>query len=95
MQSAIDTTSHVYIRGLLRYRELRLADVVGKRKRVGKSCTITYLISNPTARLSPARLPDDVAYDETFNAWLASVPDLDAIDKEKRRAAGKLHFWED
>jgi hypothetical protein len=30
-----------------------------------------------------------------FKSWLASIPDLDAIAKEQRRAKGKLHWWGD
>jgi hypothetical protein len=32
--------------------------------------------------------------DDYYRGWLAALPDLDAVDKENRRAAGKLHFWE-
>ena len=31
--------------------------------------------------------------DDYYRGWLSSLPDLDAFDKENRRA-GKLHFWE-
>jgi hypothetical protein len=32
--------------------------------------------------------------DDYYRDWLASLPDLDAVDKGNRRAADKLHFWE-
>lgn len=89
------TSETIQIRGLLRYRELALSEIVGSCKRAGRGGMITYLVSATASHRSRARLPDDVAYDETFNRWLASVPDLDAIAKEKRRTAAKLHWWED
>jgi hypothetical protein len=54
----------------------------------------TFLVPTSSCEQRPIKAPD-VVFDEVFDKWLSSLPDLDAIDKEKRRAEGKLHWWED
>lgn len=70
----------IQTRYLTRSRTIRLADIAGKREMAGLGRMITCLIPRPNSSERPLRLPEDLAYDDNFNAWLASVPDFDALD---------------
>jgi hypothetical protein len=88
--SVILSADSVQINGLWLSATLRMDEVLGRRQKAYRSGMRTILISKQRA----AKIPD-LAFDDFFNSWLASIPDLDAIDKEKRRSEGKLHWWED
>jgi hypothetical protein len=93
--SVVLSADSVHIQDLFRSVTLKFRDILGRRRRSGKAGPVTILIpkADCQVRRSPKR-PPDLAVDEFYSDWLYSLPDLDAIDKEKRRAEGKLHWWE-
>ncbi len=88
------TTDSIRINGLFRSATLRFDEILGRRNKIGRKRIQTFLVPTSSCEQRPIKVPD-VVFDEVFDKWLSSLPDLDAIDKEKRRAEGKLHWWED
>jgi hypothetical protein len=86
------TADVIHANGLLHSRTLRLADIAGKAKVPGRGGMLTYLVPRPNCSESRIRIPDDVDFDDTFNAWLAALPDLNESSAEMRQAAGEFHW---
>jgi hypothetical protein len=81
-------------RTLLVSRTLRLSDIAGKRKVPGRNGLTTYLVPAPNRHQRRIALPDDLYFDEAFEKWLASLPDLDGIGREDSRTAPGLSWRE-
>ena len=85
----------IRVHGLVFSTTLQFDEILGKRRRQGKNSTHTLLIPKDKRRRKIIiKGSYSMNFDDTYNNWLASLPDLDATEKEKRRAAGKLHIWE-
>ena len=79
-------------RTLLASRTLRLCDIAGKRKVLGRNGLTTYLIPSRNRHQRRIALPDDLHFDEAFDKWMASLPDLGGFEKENSRTAPKLSW---
>jgi len=94
--SVVLSSNSIRVHTLVRSTTLPFDEILGKRSRAGKYSTHTLLIPKGKHHRKIVIKPSfGFAFDDTYTHWLASVPDLDAIDKEKRRAAGNLHIWEE
>lgn len=85
-----DTVKVEFIYGL---RGMKFTDILGRRSRATQYGKCTVVVPK-TKRLRELVIKEGFVVDDFYQNWLASLPDLDAADKEQRRAAGKLHFWE-
>jgi hypothetical protein len=92
--SVVLSADSIEVRGLLASRTLRLADIAGKRKVLGRNGMITFLIPAPNRHLCRLLLPDDLCFDATFEKWIGSLPDLGGFEKENLHPAGKLDWRE-
>jgi hypothetical protein len=89
---SVTLTSEVLeIHDLFRSRTLRISEIAGQRRKLYRNGPRTVLVTGSATNKNGTPLPEGVVFDQAFDHWLASIPDLDATDKEKRRAAGKLH----
>ncbi len=89
------TSETIKANGLLHSRTMRIADVAGKRSSPSRGGVITYLVPRPNCGDRRLRLPDDLSFDEAFDRWFASLPDLNEIKEEMAPAAGKIHSWQE
>jgi hypothetical protein len=67
--------------------------ILGRRTRATQYGSCTVLVPKEKSQRKIV-IKEGYLIDDYYRGWLASLADLDAIDKENRRAAGKLHFWE-
>jgi hypothetical protein len=81
-------------RTLVASRSLRLADVMGKRKVLGRNGLVTYIVPAPNRHQHRIALPVDLQFDEAFEKWIASLPDLDGFEKENTLTQPKLNLRE-
>ena len=72
---------------------MRIADIAGKRRSPGRGGMSTYLVPRPNCSDRRIKLPDDLNFDEVFDRWLASLPDLNEIKVEM--AAGEIRSWQE
>jgi MFS family permease len=79
-------------RTLLASRTLRLSDIAGKRKVLGRNGLSTYIVPDPNRHQRRIALPDDLHFDEAFEKWLASLPDLDGFETENSRTTPGLNW---
>lgn len=79
-------------RTLLASRTLRLSDIAGKRKVLGRNGLTTYLVPAPNRHQRRMALPDDLHFDEAFEKWLASLPNLDGFETENSRTTSGLNW---
>lgn len=87
------TSDAVMVEFLYGLKSIKFADILGRRSRATQYGSCTRIV--PKAKSLPKiTIKEGYIVDDIFRRWLALLPDLDAADKEKRRAAGKLHFWE-
>jgi MFS family permease len=81
-------------RTLLASRTLRLTDIAGKRKALGRNGLTTYIIPSRNRHKRRIALPDDLQFDEPFEKWLASLPDLDGFERETLRTSPNFNLRE-
>lgn len=74
-------------------KTLKFNDILGRRTRATRYGHCTVIVPE-TKRLRKLVIKEGYDVDDFFRTWLASLTDLDAADKEKRREGGNLHFWE-
>lgn len=87
------TSNSVTVEFLYGTRTLRFGDILGRRTQPTQYGQQTVIV--PKAKqFRKLIIKDGCVVDDYYRNWLASLPDLDAIDKERRRAEGKLHFGE-
>ncbi|HZB87848.1 MAG TPA: hypothetical protein VE291_04240 [Terracidiphilus sp.] len=87
------TTDAIQVEFLFGLRTLRFDDILGRRSKATRYGSCTVLV--PKEKYQPKLIvKEGYVVDDSYRSWLASIPDLDIADKEKRRSAGKLHFWE-
>jgi hypothetical protein len=94
--SVVLSSNSIRVRTLYRSTTLRFGEILGKRSRAGRYSIHTLLM--PKDKIHPKIVIKGsfgIVFDDAYTTWLASIPDLDAIDREKRRAAGRLHIWEE
>jgi hypothetical protein len=74
-------------------RSMEYDAIRGRRSRATRYGSCTVLVPKDKSRRKMV-IKEGYLIDDYYRGWLSSLPDLDAFDKENRRAAGKLHFWE-
>jgi hypothetical protein len=79
-------------RTLLASRTLCLTDIAGKRKILGRNGLTTYIIPSRNLHKRRIALPDDLHFDEAFEKWLASLPDLNGFERENSKTATRLNW---
>jgi hypothetical protein len=79
-------------RTLLASRTLRLSNIAGKRKVLSRNGLTTYIVPVPNRHQRRIALPDDLHFDEAFEKWLASLPDLDGFETENSRTTPGLNW---
>jgi hypothetical protein len=87
------TTEAVEVEFFYGLRTLKFDDILGRRSRTTQFGSCTVLVPKEK-RLRKLVIKEGFVVDDFYRNWIASLTDLDAADTEKRRAAGKLHFWE-
>jgi hypothetical protein len=87
------TTNAVQVEFIYGLKTLKFDDILGWRSRATQYGHCTVIVPKEK-RLRKVVIKEGFVVDDFYRNWLALLPDLDAADKEKRRAAGKLHFWE-
>lgn len=73
---------------------MRLNEIRGRRREPGRGArTILLPLDKKQGKLI---IKDGVGFvfDDFYRRWLATIPDLDAIDLEQRRKDGKLRWYE-
>jgi MFS family permease len=90
--SVILSADSIEARTLLVSRTLRLSDIAGKRKVLGRNGLTTYLVPAPNRHQRRIAIPDDLYFDEAFEKWLASLPDLGGFAREDSRTAPGLNW---
>jgi hypothetical protein len=74
-------------------RSMEYAAIRGRRSRATQYGSCTVLVPKEKEQRK-MMIKEGYLIDDYYRGWISSLPDLDVIDKENRRAAGKLHFWE-
>jgi hypothetical protein len=74
-------------------RSIEYEAILGRRSRATQYGSCTVLVPKQKSQRRMV-IKEGYLIDDYYRDWLASLPDLDAVDKGNRRAAGKLHFWE-
>jgi hypothetical protein len=87
------TTNAVQVEFMYGLKTLKFDDILGRRSRATQYGSCTVLVPKGK-HLRKLVIKEGFVVDDFYRNWLALLPDLDAADKEKRRAAGKLHLWE-
>jgi hypothetical protein len=83
--------------GLWSRRTMHFSEIRGRRREAGGSSGLDRTILLPKDRKrGKIIIKDGLGFvcDDFFKNWLATVPDLDAIDREQRRKDGKLRWYE-
>ncbi len=87
------TADAVMVEFLYGLRALKFTQILGCRAQHTRYGRQTVIV--PNARpLRKLVIKEGYIVDDFYRDWLASLADLDAADKKRRRAEGKLHFWE-
>lgn len=84
------TQDSVTLRTLFREKSLPLDAIRGRRERIdviGKSRSHSWILVPEDDRLDELSFSRNYNFDESFNAWFQSLPDLDALDKKRTRDA--------
>lgn len=89
------TGEFVQANGLLSSRSMRIADIAGRRNIFSRGGTSTYLLPRPNSNESRMRLPDDIAFDDAFDNWLAALPNLNELSEETAQPAGEIRSWQE
>lgn len=87
------TSDAVTVEFICGLRGMKFSEILGRRSRATQYGHETLIVPK-TKGLRKLVIKEGYVVDDVYRNWLASLPDLDAADKEQRRAAGKLHFWE-
>jgi hypothetical protein len=87
------TTNAVQVEFMYGLKTLKFDDILGRRSRATQYGRCTVLVPKGK-HLRKLVIKEGFVVDDFYRDWLALLPDLDTADKENRRAAGKLHFWE-
>lgn len=70
-------------RGIFIRKRMERADIAGRRFDAGnEGAAVIHLLPN-TTRVSLLRLPAYIATDAAWDAWFASIPDMDAEERQK------------
>ena len=75
-------------------RSLKYSAIKGRRSKGTQYGRCTVLVPSEQ-HLRKMVIKEGFIVDDFYKDWLSSIPDLDLIDKAKRKADGKLHWWED
>jgi hypothetical protein len=81
--------------GLSSRLTMRFTEIRGRRREAGGGVSRTILL--PRDKTHGKLIIKDglgFVYDDFYRNWLATVPDLDAIDRDQRRKEGKLRWYE-
>ena len=76
-------------------RRFKIADILGRRSAISRSGrTVKLVLAAPGARDVKIAMDYVLPFDRDFIDWIDALPDLDAADKEQRRAEGRQQLWE-
>ena len=89
------TGESVQANGLLSSKRMRIADIAGRRNVFSRGGTITYLVPRPNCNEGRLRLPDDIGFDDAFDLWLASLPNLNELSEGTAEPAGEVRSWQE
>jgi hypothetical protein len=87
------TPDAIAVEFLYGLRAMKFDDILGRRSQPTQYGQQTLIVPN-TRQIRKLVIKEGYVVDDYYRNWLASLLDLDAADKERRRAGGKLHFWE-
>jgi len=95
--SVVLTSDMIESIGLCSHRTMHFSEIRGRRHEAGGNSGLDRTILLPKDMTQGKIIIKDGAgfvYDDFYKNWLATVPDLDAIDREQRRKDGKLRWYE-
>jgi TPR repeat protein len=70
--------SHLFVR-----RSLRRAMIAGRRRRASRNAPATLILLPVDPAAKPLKIPQTLRRDAVLDQWLASLPDLDAVDRAR------------